>query len=159
MTEWISETITFPVVLAFVLGIFAGQFANWCNYRRRMKKHPETVVKRSYWEAVIGVLVTVVLVWIMVSTNTARNCALTLNTSLTVEITAGKMEREAFQNAITQSLSLPPEIQNLPNNDPKKIAVTKPITDAYLAKVAEARKIREDNAGVRDAAQRACGQG
>lgn len=157
MTQWITHTIPFPVVLAFVIGIFAGQFVNFCNYRWRMKKHPETVVKRSYWEAVVGILVTVVLVWIMVSTNSARNCALTLNRSLTVEITAGKMEREAFQNAITKSLQLPPEIQNLPNNDPQKIAVTKPITDEYLAEVAKARQIREENASVRDKAQRACG--
>jgi predicted PurR-regulated permease PerM len=158
MMDWLTENLTFGVVIAFVVGIFAGQLVNWLQYRYRMKKNPEKVVKRSSWEAVIGVMVAVVLVWIMVSTNSARTCALTLNSSLTVEITAGKMEREAFQNAITQSLSLPEDIQSLPQEDPRRVAATKPITDQYLAKSAEARKIREDNAGVRDAAQRACGQ-
>jgi hypothetical protein len=93
----------------------------------------------------------------MVSTDQARSCAITLNTSLQVEIVAGKMEREAFQNGVVQQQSLPQEIQDLPQNDPAKKAAMKPIEDAYFKRVAEAKKLRDDNAGQQAAARRACG--
>lgn len=159
MAEWIQHTLTFGVLMGFIIGLFAGQLANWIQYRYRMKKNPEKVVKRSSWEAVIGVMVAVTLVWIMISTQQARNCAITLNTSLGVEIVAGKMEREAFQNAVATQQTLPKEIQDLPANDPAKKAAMKPIEDSYFKQVAAAAKIRNDNAGAKDAAQRACGKG
>jgi predicted PurR-regulated permease PerM len=155
--NWLLHTLTFPVMMAFIIGMLAGQIANWVQYRMRLRKDPSKVVKRSSWEVVISLMAIVVLAWIMVSTNQARNCAITLNKSLSVEIQAGKTEREAFQSAITQSLQLPPDIQALPNNDPVKQAATKPITDKYLAAVAEANKLRTDNQGAQDAAKKACG--
>jgi hypothetical protein len=158
MAEWIQRTLTFGVVMGFIIGLFAGQIANWAQYRYRLKKNPDKVVKRSNWEAVIGIMVAITLVWIMVSTQQARNCAITLNTSLEVEITAGKMEREAFQNAVAAQQTLPKEIQDLPQQDPVKKAAMKPIEDQYFSEVAKAKKIRSENAGARNAAQRACGQ-
>lgn len=155
--NWLVHFLTFRVVLAFIVGIITGQFVNWLNYRWRMKKNPGTVVRRSYWEAVIGLTAVVVLVWIMVATQQARNCALTLNTSLQVEINAGKIEREAFQNAVAMQQKLPPEIQSLPNDDPAKKAATKPIEDYYFGEVARAKQMREDNKGAQDAAREACG--
>ena len=155
--NWLTEFLTFRVVIAFILGILAGQLANWLNYRWRLRKHPDTVVKRSYWETVIAVTSIVVLVWIMVTTQQARDCALTLNRSLEVEIAAGKIEREAFQNAIGMQQKLSPEIQALPNNDPAKRAAVKPIEDYYFGETAKAAKLREDNAGAQAQAREACG--
>jgi hypothetical protein len=68
------------------------------------------------------------------------------------------MEREAFQNAVAAQQTLPKEIQDLPQQDPVKKAAMKPIEDQYFSEVAKAKKIRSENAGARNAAQRACGQ-
>jgi predicted PurR-regulated permease PerM len=157
--NWLTHTLTFPVVLAFVIGILAGQTANWIQYRMRLRRDPTKVVKRSSWEAVISLLAVVVLVWIMVATNQARNCSIRLAVSQANENAAGKLERDAFQTAITKSLALSPEIQALPNNDPAKIAATKPITDEYLATEKRANDMRTSNAANVAAANKACGTG
>ena len=153
----IQEIITFKVVVSFTIGILCGQIGNWLNYRWRKHKRPDTVVQRNFWEAVVGIVTVVVLIWIMIATQQARNCAITLNTTLQVEITAGRMEREAFQTAVVQRQNLPQDLRGLPDSDPRKAIVLKPIEEAYFKKIAIATKLREDNKEVRESAQRACG--
>ena len=67
------------------------------------------------------------------------------------------MEREAFQTAVVQRQNLPQDLRGLPDSDPRKAAVLKPIEEAYFKKIAIATKLREDNKEVRESAQRACG--
>jgi predicted PurR-regulated permease PerM len=157
--NWLAHTLTFPVVLAFVIGILAGQTVNWIQYRMRLRRDPSKVVKRSSWEAVISLLAVVVLVWIMVATNQARNCSIRLAVSQANENAAGKLERDAFQTAITKSLAAPADIRALPQNDPRYRAVMQPITDEYLAAEKHANDIRTSNAANVAAANKACGTG
>lgn len=157
--NWFANTLTFPVVLAFAIGIFAGQAANWVQYRMRLRRDPSKVVKRSSWEAVVSLLAVVVLVWIMVATNQARNCSIRLAVSQANENAAGKIERDAFQAAITKSFAVPADIRDLPQNDPRYRAAMQPITDEYLAAEKHANDVRTSNAANVAAANKACGTG
>lgn len=152
-----THVITLSTVLAFVLGVLAGQFINWVQYRWRVKKHPDTVVKRSYWEPVIAVMVVVVLVWIMVSTNQARNCAVRLNNSISNEQAISKIERDALENLLFQAISPPPDIANLPADDPRKQAWGRQLGTQYVGQVQAAAKQRGENQAVADEARKACG--
>lgn len=156
MLNWIIDAITLPRIIAFVLGLLAGQLISCVvsQHRRRTGREPT----KSTLNNVVGVVIIVAMVWIMIATQQARNCALTLNKSLQVEITAGKMERESFQNAITKSLTLPKEIQDLDQQDPRRKAFTDPIRDQYLAEQKRAAKLREDNQVTQQKAQKACGK-
>jgi predicted PurR-regulated permease PerM len=155
MLNWLTHIITLPRILAFVLGMIASQVIGWYVNRKRMQRG--LPCKSSGTNTVVGVVIVLAMVWIMVATQQARNCALTLNKSLSVEITAGKMEREAFQNAVAMQQNLPPDVRDLDNNDPAKKAAMKPIEDFYFSEVAKATKIRNDNKAATDAAQKACG--
>jgi predicted PurR-regulated permease PerM len=157
--NWLTHTLTFPVVLAFVVGILAGQTVNWIQYRMRLRRDPSKVVKRSSWEAVISLLAVVVLVWIMVATNQARNCSIRLAVSQANENAAGKLERDAFQTAITKSFAVPADIRDLPQNDPRYRAAMQPITDEYLAAEKHANDVRAANAVNVAASNKACGTG
>lgn len=157
--NWLTQTLTFPVVMAFVVGILTGQMANWIQYRTRLRRDPSKVIKRSSWEVVISLLAVVVLVWIMVATNQARNCSIRLAISTSAETSAAKIERDAFQVAITKSLAQPADIRSLPNNDPRYRAAMQPITDEYLSAVNKASQLRRQNEANAAAANRACGTG
>lgn len=150
------ERITLDRVLILIvgmaLGLALGYLVDW-----HAKKKGKPVRRQSPLNVFAAIVILLTMVWIMVSTNQARQCAINLNTSLQVEITAGKMEREAFQNAVTQQQLLPKEIQELPQTDPAKVAAMKPIEDYYFGEIAKAKKLREDNAGKQAAARRACG--
>jgi hypothetical protein len=158
MLNWLAAHITLPYILVFIVGLLAGYAINWYMCYRKFKKQGKVMTsKRDGFNIIVGVVIILAMVWIMVSTQQARNCAITLNKSLSVEITAGKMEREAFQNAIAMQQKLPKDIQDLPDNDPAKKAAMQPIQDFYFGEVNKAKKIREDNKAATDAAQKACG--
>lgn len=155
MLNWIAEIITFPRIVAFVLGMLAGQGLSYGvnKYRVAKGKTPSP----STLNAVVGVVIIAAMVWIMVATQQARNCAISLNVAVANEQAIAKIERDSFAQAIQKSLTLPPDILALPQNDPRRMALTKPITDQYLAETARAAQMRTDNQGVQDAAKRACG--
>lgn len=158
MLNWLAAHITLPYVLVFVVGLLVGYAINWyVCYRRNKKAGGPMATKRDGFNTIVGIIIILAMVWIMVSTQQARNCAITLNRSLQVEVTAGKMEREAFQNAVAQQQSLSPAVRDLDNADPVKKAAMKPIEDKYFSEVAKAKKIRDDNKAATDAATKACG--
>lgn len=156
MFNWLIEVITFPRILAFILGMIFCQLIGWYVDRRRVKKG--LPAKSSGANAVIGTVIILTMVWIMVSTQQARNCAINLNVAVAAEQDAATLERNGFQQAITESLSLPPDIQALPTNDPRRKALTDPITAEYMKKVNAANKIREASQDDQEAARKACGK-
>lgn len=159
MVNWLTEHLTLPYLLVFIIGLLLGYGINWWVCRRKAKKDPANAKepKRDGFITIVGFIIIITMVWIMVSVDQARNCAIRLNTSLQVEITAGKMEREAFQNAIAQQQLLPVDVRDLPENDPVKRAAMKPIEDYYFSETLKAKKIREENAAAAESARKACG--
>jgi hypothetical protein len=159
MFNWLSENITLPYVLVLVAGLLLGYGINWgvCAWQER--RHPgETVrVKRDGFITLVGIIIIIAMTWIMVSVDQARNCSIRLAVSQANENAANKMERDAFQLAITKSLSIPPELRGLPQNDPALRAYTDPITQEYQSKVGEANKLRQDNQDNASRAAKACG--
>lgn len=146
------ENVTLAYVFVFCAGLLLGYAINWVVNKRR-----GAAAKRDGFLTVVGVVIIVAMGWIMVSTNQARNCALRLNNSLSVEQAIAKEERDAFAAAIAQSLSVDPAIAALPQSDPRRKAVFDPITSQYLASTDKARQERQANQGVADEARRACG--
>lgn len=154
--NWILEHVTLPYILTLIAGMLLGAgigcIVDW-NRRRRGKP----VTRQSPLIALASVVIIVTMVWIMLSTQQARNCAINLNVAVAKEQVIAKIERDSFAKAITQSQAVPEEIQALPQNDPTRKAYMDPITNEYLAQQAKARKLREANQGAQDAAQKACG--
>lgn len=156
MMSELIDRITLDRVLILIFGMALGLALGYLvDWHARRKGKP--VRRQSPLNIFAAIVILLTMVWIMVSTQQARNCAINLNTSLQVEITAGKMEREAFQNAIAAQQLLPKDVQDLPQTDPAKKAAMKPIEDAYFDQVAKAKKLRADNAGKQAEARRACG--
>lgn len=155
MFDWLVAIVTLPRVIAFVLGMLVCQAIGWYVSHRRVKagKPPKT----STWNAVVGVVVVVTMLWIMVSTQQARNCAISLNVAVAEEQSIAKVERDAFQRAITESFQIPPDVIGLPQNDPRRKVYTDPIQARYLAETKRAAAMREANAQNQRQAQEACG--
>lgn len=153
-----TQLFTLPVILSFIGGVFAGQFVNWLQYRWRIRKDPTHVVKRSHWESVIAVLIVVVLVWIMYTTQQARNCALRLNNSISEEQRLSKIERDALQNLIFAAVQPPPDIAVLPQDDPRKKEWGQQLGAQYVAVVQDAARQRVANQAAQNEARQACGR-
>lgn len=149
------ELITFPRVLCIILGLVLGEVIRFFVNRHRVKKGKQP--KASTFNAVVGAIVIIAAVWVMVAVAQGRNCALTVNLSVAEAQRIDAIDNDSFQLAIRESLQLPPEIQALPNGDPRKEAVTGPIRDRYLASQAEVTKLRDANKANQAAAQKACG--
>lgn len=159
MLNWLAAHITLPYVLTLVTGMLIGYGINWYVCYREAKKTGEPMAtKRDGFTTIVGLIIIIAMVWIMVSTQQARNCAINLNVAVVAEQDAATLERNGFQKAIDESLSLPPDIQALPQNDPRRKSMTDPITAEYMKKVAQANKIRQDSRGAQTAARKACGQ-
>lgn len=151
------DHITLPYVLTLIAGLILGAglgyLADWVQ-----RKRGKPATRQSAVVPVASLVIILTMVWIMVSTNQARQCAINLNVAVAREQAIAKIERDSFAKAIVQSQAVDPDIQALPQNDPARKAVMDPITKEYLAKQAEAAKMREDNAALNDAARRACGR-
>lgn len=150
MFNWLMEIITLPRIIAFILGMAFCQLIGWYVDRRRVKQGKPP--KASSVNAVIGTVIVLTMVWIMVSTQQARNCALTVNTSVTEAQRIDGISNDSFQNAIKESLPY----SQLPDDERRRL--TQPITDKYLATQAEVAKMREANRANQEAARKACGQ-
>lgn len=148
---WLEHFLTLQVLLAFAGGIIIGNIIR-CKGLNGMGK------KRFPYQAVITVMVVAAMVYIMVATNQARDCAIRLNVSVSTEQDIAKIERDALATAILKSQAVPVEVQALPLNDPARRAYMDPITAEYLASVKSAADKRAANQSVREAAQRACGK-
>lgn len=158
MLNWLAAHITLPYVLTLTIGLLLGYCINWYVCYRKVKKTGQQMTRRDGFTTIVGIIIVIAMVWIMVSTQQARNCAINLNVAVVAEQKAATLERNGFQNAIQQSLSLPPDVLALPQNDPRRKALTDPITAEYLKQVAEANKIRENGKDEQDAARKACGK-
>jgi hypothetical protein len=156
MFNWLIEVVSLPRIVAFILGMMVCELIGLFINKRRAKKG--LPVKQSSFNVVVGVVVILTLLWIMITTQQARNCAININVSVTREQEASTIERNSFQGAIQKSLSLPPDIQALPTNDPRRKALTDPITADYLRQLAAANEIRRSNQDAVDKAKEACGQ-
>jgi predicted PurR-regulated permease PerM len=156
MLNWLAEVITLPRVIAFVLGMIVCEIIGLYINKRRVRKG--LPAKQSTFNVVIGVVVILTLLWIMITTQQARNCAININISVSREQEAATIERNSFQHAIQESLSLPPEIQALPTNDPRRKALTDPITAEYLKQLSIANEVRKNNQAALDKARKSCGQ-
>jgi hypothetical protein len=153
--NWLQEFLTIEVMLAFFGGILVGSGLLWLYLKR---KGNLMSLKRFPYQAIVTVVVVAVMVYIMVATNQARECAIRLNVSVSTEQDIAKIERDALATAIVRSQGVPVEIQALPQNDPARKAYMDPITAQYLASMKSASDKRTANQSVREAAQKACGQ-
>lgn len=149
--NWLEHFLTLQVLLAFVGGIILGNVIR-CKGLNGMGN------KRFPFQAMIVIMVVAAMVYIMVATNQARECAIRLNVSVSTEQDIAKIERDALATAILKSQAVPAEIQALPQNDPTRRAYMDPITAEYLASTKTAADKREANKSVREAAQKACGK-
>lgn len=154
--NWVLEHVTLPYILTLVAGMFLGMFlgyaVDWVRAKRGQPVRRSTPVTTA-----ASVVIVCAMVWIMLSVQQARNCAINLNVAIAQEQVIAKIERDSFARAIAQSQSVPPDIQALPLNDPARKAVMDPITNEYLAQQAKAAKMREANQGHQAEAARACG--
>lgn len=154
--NWLLEHVTLSYILTLivglVLGVGLGYAVDWIE-----RKRGKPARRQSPVVAVASVVIVLAMVWIMVSTQQARNCAINLNVAVAQEQVIAKIERDSFARAIVQSQAVPAEIQDLPKNDPARKAVMDPITNEYLAQQAKANQMRNDNRANQEAAQRACG--
>jgi hypothetical protein len=116
------------------------------------------VGKRFPYQFVTWVLVLATLVYIMYSTQQARNCALRLNVSLGTEQAIAKIERDALQNLLFAAINPPPDIAPLPPQDPARVAWGQKLGQQYLATIQSAAQQRVANVKVADDARQACGQ-
>src|SRR3954462_6071408 len=152
MFNWMVEHVTLPYVFVLCAGLLIGYGINWFVCSR---KQDRPGVKSDGLVTVISLIILIAMTWVMISVNQARSCAIRLNVSTSSETAAAKVERDAFQHAIVKSLGAPPNIRDLPQNDPARVAYMKPITDEYLGQVAKANEMREHNKAVQEAAQKA----
>lgn len=153
----LNEILTLPMASAFVGGATVGQIITWLIARRKQQKDIMTG-RRFPYQAVVMVMVLATLVYIMYSTQQARNCALRLNLSLSTEQSISKTERDALQNLLFAAINPPPDIVDLPQTDPARIAWGQKLGQQYLATVQSAAQKRVDNIKVADDARQACGQ-
>lgn len=155
--NWILEHVTLPYIITLVVGMLLGVGIGYLvDYVRVRRGKP--VERQSALNTIAAVVIILTMIWIMISTNQARNCAITLNVAVARDQAISKMERDAFAKAILASQAVPQEIQNLPQNDPARKAVMDPIVNEYLATTAKAAELRKENQANQDAAQRACGR-
>lgn len=156
MINWFQEVLTLPIILAFIIGMGVSQVAAYfINRRRRAAGKP---CKDSGFTTVVGVVIVAAMVWVMVATQQARNCAITLNVAVAQEQRIAKIERDALGDLFAKLINIPPEITALSPEDPKRQAYGLQIGKDYVAAVQEAAQQREDNEVNRAAAQRACGR-
>lgn len=156
MTTWVLEHITLPYILTLIAGMFLGAGIG-CVVDWTRRRHGKPVTRQSPLIALVSVVILVTMGWIMLSTQQARNCAINLNVAVAQEQIIAKVERDALARGIGASQAVPAEIRDLPQSDPRRRAVMDPITNEYLAQQAKAAKMREDNRGNQERAQRACG--
>ena len=153
---WLTEHLTLPYLLTLIVGIILGVSIGYVtDYWRR--RHGKPVERQSPIVVVASLVIILAMVWIMVSTQQARNCAITLNVAVSNEQGFAKIERDAFAKAIQQSQAVPADIQALPQNDPRRKAYMDPITAEYMASMKQASDGRARNVDKQQAAQRACG--
>lgn len=158
MFNWLVEHATLPYVFTLCFGLLLGYGINWFVCYLKFRRHPGAAnIKGDGLTTIVSLVILIAMSWVMISVAQARNCAIRLNVSTSAETAAAKVERDGFQQAITKSLAIPPDLRNLPQNDPALQAYTKPIQDEYLKQVAKANDMRERNKAEQEAAQRACG--
>jgi predicted PurR-regulated permease PerM len=157
MFNWIVEHVTLPYVLTLVAGLLLGYGINWFVCRRKARKLGVSVPKSDGLLVIVSLIIVIAMVWIMVSVQQARNCSIRLAVSTSQEEAANKVERDAFQQAITESLKIPPDVLSLDQNDPARKAYTDPIQARYLAGVSKANDMRQRNRAVEEDARKACG--
>lgn len=154
----LSHYFTLPIILAYMGGIVTGQVVQWAIVRHYAKKDSNSMKVRKFpYQAIVFVIVLCTLGYIMVSTNEARQCAIKLNVSVSVEQDIAKIERDALANAIIASQAAPAEIRDLPQSDPARKAIFDPITERYLSEMKRASDLRTANQAKRADAENACG--
>jgi hypothetical protein len=160
MFNWLVAHVTLPYVFTLIIGLLLGYGINWFVCARKVRKNPDhpIVVKGDGLVTVVSLVIIIAVSWVMISVTQARNCAIRLNVSTSAETAAAKVERDGFQKAIVDSLSVPAEVRALPQNDPVYQQYMRPIQQEYLAQVAKANDLREHNKAVQDEARKACGQ-
>lgn len=158
MFNWLVEHVTLAYVFVLCSGLLLGYGINWYVCWLKFRRNPDSrVVKGDGLVTIVSLVILIAMSWVMISVTQARNCAIRLNVSTSAETAAAKVERDAFQVAITKSLAVPAEIKSLPQSDPEYRRVMQPIQDEYLAGVAKANDMREHNKAVQAEAQKACG--
>lgn len=154
--NWLEHFLTLQVCLSFVGGAVLGNVIMWKFIKG--KGSNGMAGKRFPFQAIVLVMVVVVLVYIMVTTQQARNCALRLNVSLGTEQSIAKTERDALQNLLFAAINPPPNVRDLAQDDPARIAWGQQLGQQYLATVQSMAQKRADNVKVADDARQACGQ-
>lgn len=154
--NWITQHVTLPYVLTLIVGMLVGLGLGYLVDYVRVKRG-QPVRRQSAVNTVAAIVIMLAMVWIMVSTQQARNCAINLNVAVANEQGYAKIERDAFALAIQRSQAAPPDLAALPQNDPRRKAYFDPITADYLTAMGKAAAGRAENVKNQEAAQRACG--
>lgn len=152
--DWLTQTFTLPVAIAFVLGMAGGQAINWLANRH---KSTEGIVRQRF-QVVVGVAIVVAMVFIMVTTQRAHDCAVKLSATISVEQELAAKERKALQDLFLAAMNPPPEIAALPQEDPARKAWGVGVGNAYLDSINSVNTARAANEANRQAAQKACGK-
>lgn len=152
--DWLIHTLTLPVAISFVLGMTGGQIINWLANKH---KATEGIVRQRF-EVVVGVAIVVAMLFIMVTTQRAHDCAVKLSATISVEQDLAAKERKALQDLFLAAMSPPPEVAALPQDDPARKAWGQGIGKAYLDSINSVNVARTANETARRAAQKACGR-
>lgn len=152
MINWLHHTLTLAVVMGFVIGLLVSQLVSLYLYRRHR------VSETSSWLSVVAIVIVAAIIWIMVATQQARNCAITLNVSVSEGQRIEKIESDALFVLFTAAINPPADVANLPQDDPARKAWGQRIGAQYVSTVRDAARQRTINEANQAAAQRACGR-
>jgi predicted PurR-regulated permease PerM len=152
--DWLAYTFTLPVAIAFVLGVAGGLVINWLANKR---KSTEGIVRQRF-QIIVGVVIIIAMLFIMITTQRAHDCAVKLSATISVEQELAAQERKALQDLFLAALNPPPEIAGLSQDDPARKAWGQGVGKAYLDSIAKVTADRDANEANRQAAQKACGR-
>lgn len=151
--DWLTHTFTLSVAISFVVGVAGGLSINWLVSRRS-----EGTVRSSRFQVMVGVSIVVAMLFIMVATEQAHECAVKLSAAVTVEQTLAAQERKALQDLFLAAMNPPADIVALPQEDPARRAWGAGIGKAYIDTVTRTSQARAANQVAEDSARRACGK-
>lgn len=152
MINWLQDTMTLPVAISFVLGMALGQIVGWYVCKRKGMESNNA----SRIQIVVGVAIVVAMLFIMVTTQRAHDCAVKLSATITTEQALASQERKALQDLFLAAMSPPPDIAALPQDDPRRVAWGKGIGGSYIDTINKTTKARSENQADREAAQATC---
>lgn len=152
--NWLTHTLTLSVGIAFIVGAAGGLSINWLVNRGNK---PDGV-QRSRLQVMVGVAIVVAMLFIMVATQRAHDCAVKLSAAITTEQVLAGQERKALQDLFLAAMNPPADVAALPQDDPARKAWGQGIGKTYIDTITRTTRERAANQAAEDDARQACGQ-